>query len=188
MSAARTLTIWSAGLAVVGAVSSWLAHRECPLFYADSKLTLDPVPREVVSIGAGFVFAVLVIAFTRVSVRRWTWAKQLHNSLRPIAQQLSTKDILVLALLSGVGEELLFRSLLVPWIGPYAQALVFGVLHQTRGPSRWVWASWAAIVGLVFGLMYEYFGTLSGPVVAHCLINGVNLTLLRSSKPKPCPS
>jgi membrane protease YdiL (CAAX protease family) len=47
------------------------------------------------------------------------------------------------------------------------------------GPSRWVWVIWATVAGLVFGFVFEITGHLAGPVIAHVLINGVNLAYLR---------
>jgi membrane protease YdiL (CAAX protease family) len=91
--------------------------------------------------------------------------------------------LVVLALLSSLGEELLFRGLLQPWMGLLPQALLFGVVHQLPGPSRWVWASWAFAVGLVFGAMFEWTGSLVGPLAAHALVNALNLDYLKRHDP-----
>jgi hypothetical protein len=88
---------------------------------------------------------------------------------------LSLGDIAALALLSAIGEELLFRGLLQPLVGLLAQAVIFGLVHQIPGRSRWVWALWASIVGLGFGTIFQLTGSLLGPIVAHAMVNGLNL-------------
>jgi membrane protease YdiL (CAAX protease family) len=87
--------------------------------------------------------------------------------------------------LSGLGEELFFRGFLVPVIGVAAQAAIFGLAHQLRGPSRWVWVGWATLVGLCLGLVFALTGSLVGPIVTHVLVNGYNLAFLRDHDPTP---
>jgi len=91
--------------------------------------------------------------------------------------------LLVLAVFSAAGEELMFRGLLQPWIGLWPQAILFGLAHQLPGASRWVWAIWAFLVGLALGALFELSGSLLGPVVAHAVVNGCNLTFLRQYDP-----
>ncbi len=137
------------------------------------------------SLMLGLALGVVVVVGTRALVSRFEWARRLHRELSPIAKSIGTTGIIVLAVLSALGEELLFRGLLQPWIGLLPQAVLFGLLHQVRGPSRWVWVAWASVVGLLLGAVYELSGSLVGPVVAHGLINGINLLYLKSHDPEP---
>jgi membrane protease YdiL (CAAX protease family) len=122
---------------------------------------------------------------TRGMVARLSWARALHMQLRPIAAGMSFFGIAVLAVLSAVGEELLFRGLLQPWIGLVPQALLFGIAHQIPGPSRWVWVGWATVVGLALGAIFQLTGSLTGPLAAHALVNGLNLAYLKQHDPDP---
>jgi membrane protease YdiL (CAAX protease family) len=140
------------------------------------------------SLGLGVLFGVLVVVTSRFTVQRYTWARRLHLELRPFACGLSPTAVIVLAALSAAGEELLFRRLLQPWMGLWPQALLFGVVHQMPGPSRWVWVAWAFGVGLVLGVMFENTGSLLGPLAAHALVNAVNLTFLKHHDPGPLPA
>lgn len=148
---------------------------------------LTVTPSHAWSAGAGLLVGLLVVVLTRVSVVRFGWARQLHRDLRPVARGLSPVGLLVLAVLSSLGEELLFRGALQPLAGVWIQALVFGLVHYVPGPSRWVWAAWAALIGLVLGLVYAATGSLLGPLLAHALINGVNLRFLKHHDPDPRP-
>ena len=135
------------------------------------------------SLFGGLIFGLIVILLSRVTVQRFDWARRLHLELRPFARGLDVTGIVVLALLSSAGEELLFRGLLQPWMGLVPQALLFGLVHQMPGPSRWIWVSWALAVGLVLGVLYEVTGSLLGPFVAHALVNGLNLHFLKHHAP-----
>jgi uncharacterized protein len=139
------------------------------------------------SLGLGTAFGVAVVVASRLTVQRYLWARRLHLELRPFARSLSPAGVIVLALLSAAGEELLFRSLLQPWMGLLPQALLFGLVHQLPGRSRWVWAAWAFSVGLALGALFEFSGSLLGPLAAHALVNGLNLNFLQRHDPGPLP-
>ncbi len=171
-----------AGLAVVAAaVSEWL-HGSA-LHYPHPMLALSPITREVSSCGVGLGFAVVVILLTRVAVARASWAGELHRTLRPVTVGMTTATVLLLAALSGVAEEFLFRSLLCPLLGIVPQALLFGAAHQGKGSARWTWMIWATVVGLALGMLYQGLGSITGPIVAHATINAINLIYLRDHVP-----
>ena len=137
------------------------------------------------SLGLGVPLGATTIAATRVMVRRTAWAHALHVALRPAVAGATDAALFAIASASAVGEELLFRGLLVPIIGIFASSLVFGLLHQVRGRARWGWAAWATIMGLAFATIYAATGSLAGPILAHAAINHANLRFLRDTDPSP---
>jgi len=169
--------------ALVGGGLSWWVNHGFVFHHPSPHWHLGAVRQELVSLGAGATFAALVILVSRVTVRRTEWGRRLHRDLRPVAVGMHSALIVLTAALSSVGEELFFRSFLTPWLGVIPQALLFAVLHQVPGPSRWVWMGWAAVAGLALGGLYWATGTLSGPLLAHALINAVNLIFLRDHEP-----
>lgn len=142
-----------------------------------------PAAAALVSAGAGICVGALTLAGTRVLVRRAPWARALHEALRPAVKGAADGWLFALAAASAVGEELLFRGLLVPLLGVVLPSVAFGVLHQVRGPARWGWMAWASLMGLLFSVLYAATGSLVGPVVAHVMINGANLRYLRDVDP-----
>jgi membrane protease YdiL (CAAX protease family) len=150
-------------------------------------LWLEPSASHTYSAMLGVALGGLVVMLTRPMVARLAWARALHVELRPFARGITTTGIIVLALLSALGEELLFRGLLHPWLGLLPQALIFGLVHQLPGKSRWVWVTWATLMGLALGAMFELTGSLLGPIAAHALINGFNLQYLKTHDPEPRP-
>ncbi|MFZ5897179.1 MAG: CPBP family intramembrane glutamic endopeptidase [Myxococcota bacterium] len=159
----------------------WLSRS--PWFYPSPWLVLPPAVAHAYSLALGLGLGALVVVITRRLVERTTWAQELANALRPFARGLSGAGIVVVALFSSLGEELLFRGLLVPGLGLWLSSLLFGGMHQMKGPSRWAWVGWASVVGLLFGVVFVSTGSLLGPIAAHALINGFNLNYLQNHDP-----
>ncbi len=172
-------------MGVIAAVIAVIWREGSPLTFPDPWLKLESGRSHAYSIVLGITFGVLVVVLTRPLVTRFAWARALHRELRPLAREISMPGIATVAVLSAIGEELFFRSLLQPFLGLIPQALLFGMVHQVRGVSRWVWVIWATLVGLVLGVVFELTGSLLGPMVAHALINGFNLQYLKSHDPEP---
>lgn len=175
---------FAAAYAVLGGVALVLIWpRGSPLLHPSPSLRLDESSAHGWSLGVGICFGLVLVVVSRLTVQRYAWAQRLHAELRPFAQGLTTTGVLMLALLSASGEELLFRGLFQPWMGLVPQALLFGVVHQLPGPSRWVWVTWAFLVGLALGALYAVSGSLLGPIAAHAIVNGLNLGYLRRHDP-----
>ena len=170
-------------IAVSAACLFW--RGELPLTHPEPWLPLSTAGAHAYSALLGAAFGMSVVFASRVSVARYRWARRLHRELRPVASQLTVGNMLLLAVLSAIGEELLFRGALQPEVGLLGQAAIFGLLHQLSGPSRWVWVTWAAAVGLALGSLFQLTGSLLGPILAHALINGLNLAYLKHHDPEP---
>jgi len=174
------------GLLLVVALGLAALRGESP-FITTPSLPLGAAALVAVSLALGAALAVLPVVATRWLVRRFMWARRLHESLRPAVKDASTGQLLGMAVMSGLGEELFFRGLLVPALGVVASSLLFGVLHQVPGRARFVWASWATLMGLAFAAIFRLTGSLAGPVLAHVAINAVNLVFLRDTAATVAP-
>ncbi len=135
------------------------------------------------SVAMGVLLGAATVLASRMLSRRTVWARALHAALRPAVRDVDGATIAVMALASGVGEELFFRGLLVPVVGVIVSAVAFGLLHQVRGPARWAWAAWAFTMGILFALVFVITGSLVGAIVAHVAINGANLRFIRDVDP-----
>lgn len=159
--------------------------RGSALAYPHPWIELSPVLGHAFSALLGLTLGLLAVAVTLQLVRKTTWAKTLHEELRPLATGLPPIGILALAVFSSIGEEMLFRSVLQPATNLWIQALVFGLAHQLPGKARFTWALWATIMGLLFGALFQATGSLLGPIIAHATINGMNLRFLQSHQSTP---
>ncbi len=135
------------------------------------------------AIASGVAVGVLVIALTRVFVRRATWARRLHSEFRSLLGPLTGPEIAVFALTSGIAEEMLFRGAMQPALGLLLSGLLFGLVHVGPRKSFLPWTIWAATMGWVFGALYAATGELLAPVIAHFLINYENLHFIDAYDP-----
>ena len=158
MCALAIVLAWARGVSVV--------RMEAAVPVLDSSLA---------SVFLGAALAAMTIVSTRVLVVRTAWARRLREDFRALLADAGTRDAAWLALTSGVGEELLFRGALLPWWGLGLSSLAFGALHV--GPARRFlpWTLWATFMGALFGAIYFATGHLEGCVLAHVLVNFVNL-------------
>jgi membrane protease YdiL (CAAX protease family) len=129
----------------------------------------------VVSPLIGVAVGLAVVFLSRLAVTRFTWARQLHRDFRGIVGDLPGREILLLAIASAIGEELLFRGALQPWLGLGIASLIFALLHIGPGLRFLPWTVSALVMGLVFGLLARDLGDLGAPIAAHFTINFLNL-------------
>lgn len=131
----------------------------------------------------GVALGVGVVALTRLATKHFQWARDLHGSFRDLLGPLSSREIVILALASSIGEELLFRGALLPWMGVWVQAIVFAMLHVGPGRRFLPWTLSAAVLGVAFGWLAVWTGNLGGPIAAHFAVNFLNLRYIVSERP-----
>ena len=171
-------------LACFAASLSFVLRDDAPWVHPKPWVVAPPLTATLTSTLCGIATAAVVVLSTRFVVGRFAWAQRLHSELRPVAHDLTVGQIFLLAGMSSLGEEILFRGLMTPTLGVVVSSVLFGLLHQVRGPSRWVWITWATAVGLVLGTIFAATGSLVGPLLAHAVVNAVNLGYLRDHDPE----
>lgn len=157
----------------------WIAGREA--------LTLALQPsgtNTALGIAAGLA-SVAAIRWAMAGAR--DWQQRFRRNLLEIGGQLATNltvvDLAFVALLAGLGEELLFRVALFDWLEGFAgggwalagTSLLFGLVH----PVSRVYVLYAALVGALLGAMTMATGTVWAAVVAHAVIDFAGLLLIR---------
>jgi hypothetical protein len=129
----------------------------------------------LLSLLIGLAIGLFVVALTRLVTRRYGWARSLHRDFRELLGPLAMRDIIILAGASSIGEELLFRGALLPWIGVWPQALIFALLHVGPGRRFLPWTVSALVLGVALGYVAAATDNLGAPIVAHFTINLMNL-------------
>jgi len=138
-------------------------------------------------LGLGLAIGLGTVGLSRWLDSRFEWARNLSEGFRDLLGEGGVKEAFVLASLSGIAEELLFRGLVQHWLDTklgswpalMIAALVFGGVHI--GPNWrqfWPWTVMAVVMGLVLGLAWIFTGNLVAVIVAHFTINFINLTLI----------
>jgi len=149
--------------------------------------------RNAFALGDSAVFGLLVgaisacgtVALGVLLYRLLPTLRRLSNELAPhLVDDAKRRDLVLVSIFSGVGEEAFFRGALQPEIGLVASSLLFGVLHV--GPDRryLVWTLWAIAAGFLFGLLYLWTGGILAPVTAHVMHNAATLLLWKWSRQK----
>ncbi len=107
--------------------------------------------------------------------------------LTPMLSACTTGDIVIISVVAGVGEEILFRGLmqpiladaLTPLLGLILTSGLFGLLHLVT-PT---YAILAAVIGAYLGLLVMVSGNLMPAIVAHALYDFVAIRQLVRMRP-----
>ena len=146
---------------------------------------------EVPLLGKSLAWSLLLGVMTAAcTISLGLLAYRLIPALRGISEELAprlidgarARDLVLLSIFSGVGEEAFFRGAVLQEFGLVISSLLFGLAHI--GPDRryLVWTLWAILAGFVFGTIFEISGGLLAPVVAHAGHNAATLLLWKRSR------
>jgi membrane protease YdiL (CAAX protease family) len=152
----------------------------------ESILFLASTPGEVNwfrDAGAGAAVAGVLIVGSDWMTRKTAWGDALARNMAEMLGHLSTPNAVLLAFASGFAEELFFRGALQPQVGLVLASLLFGCVHFVPQRVFLPWTGFAVVAGFLFGGLFMWTGNLVAPVVAHTLVNAVNLPLLARRYP-----
>jgi membrane protease YdiL (CAAX protease family) len=130
-------------------------------------------------LGLGLVTGLTLVGITCLLTPRMPPLERLSAEFRQLLGPLGHAEILRLALLSGLAEEVLFRGWLQPQVGWILASILFGLLHFVPSKVFLPWTVFALGAGFAFGGLAEFReGSIVAPTVAHIVVNGVNLRLI----------
>lgn len=161
-----------------------------------------PLPdRGVISVLAGLFMAAVVVLGGR-RLERYRWYARMGEVLRdPVKQLLGPRagvpEALIVALSSAIGEETFFRGMCQPGLSRLLQqralhlepglailvavlatSISFTLLHPPWKRELRPWTFFAFVMGVAWGLLAAWSGSLAGPVLSHFLVNFFNLRRL----------
>ena len=163
-------------MAAIGA--AWIAWREGSGELA-TRLWHGTAIAPPLATGIGVGAGLAVVGAGRLASGRWRAVQRLELSLARLLGPVPNQACILLALLSGFGEEVLFRGALLPEVGLPLSAVIFGLLHWPMERDLIAWTPFAFAAGLLFGALYLWTGSIVAPAVAHAVINGINMAYLR---------
>ena len=124
----------------------------------------------------------LLLALWEAGRRVFPTARELEQRLAELLGPIDLSEVIGLALLSGFAEELFFRGAVQGSWGWLPATVLFALLHTGPGPAFRLWTLFAAVAGMVLAGLMIWRGNLLAPVVAHGLLNGINLARLVKSE------
>ncbi len=141
------------------------------------------------AVGVGLI----IVAGSRVGVRIWKPFARAAEVAGSMLGPITLREALILALLSGTAEELLFRGALWPTLSLVGTTLLFGLVHVAPRRALWVYPLFAAVCGLLLGLLRDGTDSIVPPMVAHVVVNALNLAWLgrqarAAATPAPPPT
>ncbi len=95
------------------------------------------------------------------------------------------KEILILALASGLAEEIFFRGWLLNEIGLFYSSILFGFMHLPPNRNWRLWPIFAFIMGFLLGGLCLWTQTIYYAMAAHAAINYLNIRGLDRHKEIP---
>ena len=149
-----------------------------------SGLTLDPGDATIgtlVGIAVAVPLAAVNLALLRWRGNRWPGDSLRHVCrvvVRPLFEHVSASQIVVVSVLAGTAEELLFRGVVQPLVGLPAASALFGAVH-VGGRGFIGYGLWAACIGALFGWVMVVTGGLLAPIVAHAVYDALALAYVR---------
>ncbi len=121
-------------------------------------------------------------------VRRWPGTALRHVCrvvVHPLFERARLWEIVLVSLLAGLGEEMLFRGVLQPLLGIAAASVLFGLVH-VGGRSFVGYGVWASCIGGLFGALAVATGGLTAPVLAHAVYDALALAYVRFGPQDAC--
>jgi len=134
-------------------------------------------------LGLGFLAGLGLVLFTYLSFKLFPSLKKMEEFFFNILGQLSFLQILSVALLSGLTEEILFRGILLHYTGFWISSILFGIMHFPVKKTLIPWTVFAILVGFLFAYLMISFNNLAMVSAAHFTVNFINLLLLNKKNP-----
>jgi membrane protease YdiL (CAAX protease family) len=181
-SALRMAVLVEGGLAVLAVVAAGLFGVQLREQLPDTRSEL------AAAVIRGVVATLpLVLALWWLVHVRWPAAQRLRQQAQRLIAELfhraSLAQLALVAVLAGVGEELLFRGVLQTLVGRWTNdlsglvvaSLIFGLFHALS----MLYFVLATLVGAYFGWLVLQYHDLTSAIIAHALYDFVALWYLR---------
>lgn len=169
--------LFAVSVAVTGVVSLWF---DVPVFEDARSIHVDAVAGLVVS--CPLLAGLVLLRQSRGLLARKLWDVP-TDLLGPALSRSSRTGLAAIALMAGVGEEVLFRGLLQNWLEPAGLPValiipnvLFGLLHYVNA----AYAVAAGATGLYFSILVHFVPGVSlySLIVAHAFYDYVALNCL----------
>lgn len=164
----RGAVLFYLGLGAAGA--AWIHISEPGLVWRDRLLG----PRPDLSIALGVAGGLLLVAVSRL-LEEWRPMRRMQQQFAELLGRVTPGAAFLLALVSSVGEEILFRGAIQPHLGPWITSALFAVCHVPFDRSMRAWPACAFVAGLGLAFAAEWSGSLVAPILAHLIVNFLNL-------------
>ncbi len=115
----------------------------------------------------------------------WGPVREMRERMEPILRGVFAGwrwwELVVLSAVAGLGEEVMFRGVVQAWLevqlGWWWALVVASILFGFMHPITRLYVTLAAVMGVWFGLVWLWAGSLWAPVLAHGLYDAIALVV-----------
>lgn len=125
-------------------------------------------------VGLGVLAGLVVVLASRLAARLPAGRRMVAVFAQAIGRPTLVACV-VLAFAAAIGEELLFRAVLQPDLGIWLVTMLFAAAHFPYDRDLALWPLLAFPTGLLFGALFDLTGAALAPIVAHGVVNTLNL-------------
>jgi len=126
----------------------------------------------------GAALGALAALLSELSSRVLPGARAMDRALAELVGPMGVQEALIVAGLSGLGEELLFRGALQSVFGLWPACLLFMLAHLPPRKELVAWTVTAGIAGVGLGFLTVWTGDIVAAVAAHATLNAISLQRL----------
>lgn len=144
-------------------------------------LPIEPFEEDIL---IGIFLGLAVVQLSRLLSKYADWAKRIDEDFALYFTNMSSVELSLMAVLSSLAEEVIFRGWLQNYLGLVLTSIIFGLLHIPPKKEHWPWTISALLMGFVLGVLYDWRGAVTAPFIAHFTINYFNLHALAKQQGK----
>jgi membrane protease YdiL (CAAX protease family) len=106
------------------------------------------------------------------------------QTVNRVVSNLSYSQLFLIALVSAIGEEILFRGALQPFLGLFLGSCLYGLIQFGPTLALTIWSIMAFARGLLLGWLFMATGSLWPGLVAHLAYNLWTLAKYKRTVPQ----
>ncbi len=119
------------------------------------------------------LFAIIMLVSIASSAIGAAFGTQINTNVTVALAGAPIWFYIFVAVIEPINEEILFRGLMVPRLGIFISALVFGLAHASYDSTFAIEVIAAFIFGIAAGYVFRKSGSLYPSMIAHILVNSI---------------
>jgi uncharacterized protein len=143
-----------------------------------------PVERALPGWLAGVLVGLTLVLVTAIAEPLMPSLRSLSAEIAGLVAPITAGRVVVFALSSGIAEEALFRGPVQNTLGYVVASVLFALLHGGVSARYIAWSTFALVAGLSFGLLADQYASIWPSVIAHVVVNAINLARLARVTPE----